>query len=734
MANPCAKLVYFVISILCLVISISFAVKSHIRKEKHTLTNLQFIGIGIALALLFLLMPVHLQELTDPKIKQVTGKDLCWVYAVCSSLHHTMRCFILDGEFDFIKESIVPTYSSVCRGLWIAYYAGFLFVGAPVLTFGFIVSLFKDSVQRIRLKFTCDNLFIFSELNSYSLTLAKSIRDTVKKAHIVFTDVYAQMNESEFELLEKARALSAIILKEDISNLRLHRKKNKRIEYFLIGKDEAENISQTEKLVKQYTEVDNNGKHHGKTNLEKKKIGRMSNKKIFCFATAPGSEYILDSLDKGIAECGEELLEKRFSEKGKKASWNTRTEKDGGSDPSACTIDSEELYNQAGYLRVRRISIPEVISYETISSMNIFRDIKISEGKKAAVSILLVGMGVHGIEMLRTLLWYSQVPVCHVEITVIDDSDIRKNSPGWLESRLAYEFPEIMKYNHQTKNGDHDYDLQIFGNIDIHTNAFERELMNGDYRDRLQRVRNILVMTGDDNQNIATAVYLRALYDRIAPPEKETSPDGTKYIEKVRIGAIVYDLQNVENYKKSNDTDLQGLFCYDGTPYHIDIYGDASTIYQYGTIFNQELEKQAFAYHMGWANIQAGQDLVTDHANYRIELAKEEDRKAYLKNWTKFENVEYYRRSSLASALYWRELGKKPLSDFYRGSDETIINERRNEAEHLRWNAYMRTYGYVYHENRFNRAKCHYDLRSLKEIDQREIEKDKRQQKATAGE
>ena len=93
-----------------------------------------------------------------------------------------------------------------------------LFVLAPILTFGFVLSFFKNiSAYKRYITHYNSDVFIFSELNEKSLALAKSLhKNDGKNRFFVFTDVFEKEEEQSYELVEKAKELGAVCFKKDI--------------------------------------------------------------------------------------------------------------------------------------------------------------------------------------------------------------------------------------------------------------------------------------------------------------------------------------------------------------------------------------------------------------------------------------------------------------------------------------------------------------------------------------
>jgi hypothetical protein len=89
-------------------------------------------------------------------------------------------------------------------------------------------------------------VYIFSELNEKSLTLARDLYENEpQKRFFVFTDVFDNGEEQSFELIEGAKEIGAICFKRDIVvvDFSFHSKKRS-MNFFLIGEDQSENIEQ----------------------------------------------------------------------------------------------------------------------------------------------------------------------------------------------------------------------------------------------------------------------------------------------------------------------------------------------------------------------------------------------------------------------------------------------------------------------------------------------------------
>ena len=195
------------------------------------------------------------------------------------SVHNAIRLFIVDGEFTIILEHAPGTAAWIAE--FYSIYAAILFVTAPILTFGVVLLFFKNmsAYRRYFLGFFKD-VYVFSELNDRSYVLAESIRKSKKHALLLFTDVFESNEESSYELIEKARELSAVCFKKDILNINFKfHSKGSALSFFAIGENESENIDQALKLIADY-------RNRAGTNL-------------YVFAGSADSELLLQSAEKG---------------------------------------------------------------------------------------------------------------------------------------------------------------------------------------------------------------------------------------------------------------------------------------------------------------------------------------------------------------------------------------------------------------------------------------------------
>ncbi|MBR3837349.1 MAG: hypothetical protein IKJ74_04300 [Clostridia bacterium] len=561
--------------------------------KKHKLSAFHFLSAGVFVSSIFTFVPTHL----------VTAEIsvLGYVRAVLLSVFNSMQVFAFGCEFGNVVNSMVhcPMWLNMIYQVWIA----FLFVIAPIFTFGFVLSLFKNVSAYLKyLGSYFKDVYVFSELNEKSLVLASDIKSHHNRAAIVFTDVFEGNEEKIYELTDQARSLGAICFKKDILvvNFKNH-SENRPISFFAIGNNETENLNQSLKLIENYRDRDNTH--------------------LFIFSKKIESELLLTAIDKGSVKV------RRINE-------------------------VQSLVNRTLY---RRGNI-------------IFESAKELPCGNKKISAIVVGMGCHGTEMVKALTWFGQMDGYKLEINAFDQDPLAK------EKFIALA-PELMSpdYNGVEVEGEAQYKITVHSGIDVATTTFANEIS------KIDDATYVMVALGDDDVNINAAVNLRMYFERLG-------------IHPV-IQAIVYNAQQ----KKA----LEGIKNYRGQAYGIEFIGDMESSYTEEVIIDSELEEEALKRHLKWG--------------------EEEE------FWT----YEYNYRSSMASAIHM----KARMECSIPGADkkeEELSGEERNviEAlEHRRWNAYMRSEGYVFSgskekTSRNDLAKMHHDLVDFSSLTEEEKRKD----------
>ena len=322
---------------------------------------------------------------------------------------------------------------------------------------------------------------------------------------------------------------------------------------------------------------------------------------------------------------------------------------------------------QTEEIKLRRISNTRSLIYSILKNKGklLFEEAyKDSSSDKKLISAIVVGVGQYGIEMTKSLAWFCQMEGYRIEI---DAFDINPSTKDYFSSLC----PELMddRFNNKFDDpGEAQYRISVHSAVDVDSLKFQEEIK------KLSKTTYVFVALGNDEINIRTSIMVRRLFEQIG-----IHP---------RIQTIV------ENSEQKNA--LTGIKNYSGQSYDIDCEGSINEIYSYNNILNSELEQEALNRHLCWG--------------------KEDD----------FWKYEYNYRSSMASALHKRMkifcgvpgIEKKP-------SDRTEQEKRvLRLLEHRRWNAYMRSEGYVYSKKRNNLAKTHNCLVTFDLLSQKDKEKD----------
>lgn len=330
--------------------------------------------------------------------------------------------------------------------------------------------------------------------------------------------------------------------------------------------------------------------------------------------------------------------------------------------------ESELLLNTAdkGKIKVRRVnevrSLTSRLLYD--KGMKIFDSAVAYSDQEKMISAVVLGMGEHGIEMAKALPWFCQMDGYRVYINLFDKN---KN----VKTSFAEKCPELMDDKHNkdfTTEGEAHYSIDIHDETDVETMDFWQRMK------KIPVVTYVYIALGNDEINIRTAVKLRSWFEK-----EGMNP---------QIDALVQDTDKAKA--------LEGITNYSGQAYHINFIGDLQTSYSENVILRSDVEEAALARHMKWGEEEA------------------------------FWKYEYNYQSSVASAIHH----KMKILCGLPGA-EKVPNEREEKdrislrvLEHRRWNAYMRTEGYVYAVNRNNLAKTHDCLVKFADLSQKEQEKD----------
>lgn len=564
-------------SLICLfaaiIVFVVFLTIMSIKNVKKTKNNMikpvNYLMIGTFLACFLLFIPVY---------EDFFGSQTVSVKTLILSIHNSIRLFVVDADFEAIKE-FVSTLASPYGAIYELFFS-ILYVLAPMLTFGFVLSFFNNlSAYRRLLSVRWKDLYVFSNLNERSIALASDILRKNKNAAVVFANVSSDKDEDN-ELIEDANGIGAILFKKSISAIKYSvHSKNKKIVFFLIGQNEADNISQGSELIGRYKD--------------------LKNSELYLFSNSKQSELFFDSV------------------------------------------------HPMHVMKMRRVREPKnlINRYLYDNGRLIFESAFAKEGELKSISAVLIGMGAYGTEMAKALPWFCQLPGYYFKLNVFDKDEN-------AETKFTALCPEYMNpaCNKMRVDGEAQYDISFHSGVDYHCAEFEKKLSE------ISDASFVFVSIGSDEENISCAIACRTYFER-----KGLHP---------RIVAIVHNSDKIDYIKDAKAND--------GRPFDIDYFGSLRELYSVNVIINSELEEMALKIHMRYYNPKSG-------------MSREDHEACFWKN-------EYNYASSCSSAIHNKVRVECKISGAEKEETDLTDEERDviTETEHRRWNAYIRSCGYVY--------------------------------------
>ena len=365
--------VFFICALLCLLIAAAAAfIQSKIKNKKSRLLEpSRTMLAGIVLCALLLFFPIYYSNFKS------YGCGLFETLII--TIYSTIKLFLVDGDFDFIVENVENLPSWLSRGYYLL--SSFLLIFAPIMTFGVILSFFKNiSAYKRYISAFKKDVYIFSDLNERSLTLAESLyRNDRKSRAFVFTNVHDREDDEDIALADRAKEIGAMLFRGCITTVdfRIH-SSNAYLNYFAIGNDDSENVSRALKIIEC-------SKYRDKTNL-------------YVFSTNTESEMILTN-----------------------------------------AVISDENASEIK-IKVRRVNEVRSFIMRTLYENgyeNIFRSAEEDEDGTRKISALIVGFGNHGREMTKALSWLCQMDGYDLHINAFELDPL-------AEDKFVADCPELM--------------------------------------------------------------------------------------------------------------------------------------------------------------------------------------------------------------------------------------------------------------------------------------------------
>ena len=571
--------------------------------EMHRVSVPKALMVGIFFAALALYYPAQLANSENTLLGSFV--------ALMLSILGSMQIYAGAGDIGLIREGL-STLGESTIGIFYQVWAVILFVAAPVLSIGFVLSIFKNVFAGFKYVLSYyKDAYIFSDLNPKSFTLASDIKKKHPKAAIVFTNVTDKEDEGYAELVEEAQKLGAILFKKDILVAKLgNHSIYRNLYFFTISENQEENLNQALKLIDRYK--------------------CRENVHIYVFSTKLESELLLAANDKGK-------------------------------------------------VKVRRVNeVRSLINRNLYESgvENIFQSARDNGDGTKTISAVVVGMGLHGTEMVKALAWYGQMDGYDLKITAFDKNPL-------AEDRFTALAPELLAKEHNgvAVEGDAKYTIAVHSGVDIDAASFAKTIS------AITDATYVLVALGNDDANISAAVKIRMYFERI----------GIKPV----IQTIVYNSEQ--------KAALDGIKNFKGQTYDIDFIGDIETSYCEDVILGSAVELEALSRHLS--------------GGYPEDA---------------FWNYEYNYRSSIATTIHYYARIACGIPGAGKLDSELTDEERDilEILEHKRWVAYVRGEGYIENETRNDLAKMHNNLvpygklkHSIKRIDSKIGTKQQTEQK-----
>lgn len=633
-----------------------------LHRKKSIITPFNVFLLGVFISSFLFYIPLYWYRMAESGSLEGVNH----VTVVLSSFQHALRIFAPDGDFrEFVTEIIV--YEDIRLAQCYHFFGSILYLIAPVLTLSVILSFVKNIISYIRYAFNFRReKYIFSELNEKTMALAQNIANTRKKSKtcIVFTDVIDKREELNLELVEQADKMNAILFRKDLDliKFRLFNKKfkpdNKKLNFYLISEDEAEKIRHVEAIIKKYDD---------------------ENVTLNVFSDDIGTALFLSSLDRK-------------------------------------NID------------VIRINDVQMLVYHELDKYGKNLFIKAREENNDTISVAIVGMGRYGTEMLKALIWFCQIENFNLKITAFDQDP---NAQAYFYNMC----PEIEDFSKSTGKADGEMrlDLTIHSGIDVKTREFAKKLED------IKDITFAFISLGDDDTNLTTAEKIRVVFEGLGKnPDIETvvyNPELSKNMGVTRSKLICNEesKRNIEyNQGKIPRPNYFGAKNHKGEPFNILTIGDLDKFYSLSTLFDDDLVKKGMLVHTRWDTLENEKADTTAAEKafkryeyfYRSSIAKaiaenlrsQLVREGFMEKIPSFKDVRagYVRFAAVLEEYDPEKPDEYPVSikpeekEEFRKLYENLV--RIAEVEHIRWNAYMRTEGYVFGESRNDLAKRHNNL------------------------
>lgn len=690
------------------------------RKRLFTPGRILFVGTFISAFAYFI--PIY------------AAKGIGSVATILNAFQHSFRIFALDGDFmSFVAETAFPEgIKELCLS-----YGALLYAFAPILTFGFILTFFKNFFAHLKYKlFFWGKTHVFSELNEKTLSLAKSIQRNSKPyfgflpgALIVFTDIIEKKEELNLDLIEEASEIDAILFRKDLESVHFKRKgSSRKVNFYLISGDEQEKIRHAESIIRNYDDVNTN---------------------LWIFSDSIRTELMLAK-------------------------------------------------NETSGIKVKRVNDIQMLVYHNLDKYgkNLFINSRDDENGEKVISVVIAGLGKYGTEMLKALVWYCQlkgyrlkinafdtdikardkfvekcpelmslnkkyeegeayyeidihsgidiaVPEFEEKLTLIDDATYIFVCLGDDETNLSASAKirsicERTEYKGNGRKPDIEtviYDTNVSSKLKVTREALEDSNAQKQGAVNFKNEAYSILMTGDlesfysediviDSELSKAGYAIHAHYEveaaRISFTENFMIEEWNRFIKEEKLTDVW-----LKHYKKAlKEKDPE-------KPLTLSIAKKAFTFMTSAEIAEQEKSldpKNAAAVRADkWERMVYAKfaGLMENPVLAEIWAKKKKEQLAEAK---KSFCIDYNYRSSIAKAIHKRLISKLPFMPGLTKKPWKALSLKEKieigKIEHVRWNAYMRAEGYRYAPVRNDLARVHHNLVPVSELSNDDLRKD----------
>lgn len=388
---------------------------------------------------------------------------------------------------------------------WEKVWVSFVMAVAPMLTLTTAVSFFR--LPRFwAMLLSGRRVLIFSDANPHAIQYASVLRQEKNgKPHVVFC--------CEEGAAVNVDAGKALLLKRDITNLRIFKFIRKRVHFYLISDNENRVMKQAVALKDKYLPYGS---------------------RIYCVSNGLLNEHAVDEINRSLPEqpgkdydCyGVDVIDEKIRVVYQNLYTNPLIEKEFLSIPKEEPIIEEKA-------PAAMENAPDTSAAEKTEPFS--ETETLLAGRKKVIRVLVLGGGRVGSAVARTMLWYCQLPGYRVEVVVADKE--KEKTVRRRVFRNNHDFEQLMKlvgYENQAR-------LLVCAEKDLQTSDLEAILKEKTYH-------KIFVCAGDDNRNYHMALQVRRYYLR--HPQPWGCPE---------IRAVIWDDTMTELVGGENYVVLQGV-------------------------------------------------------------------------------------------------------------------------------------------------------------------------------